>query len=103
MSHEYTIHLKEPRADLILTALRNSVLFAYEKPDHIALKDPHSGTSWIHDVRVFKENECELFLEITVWTSALYLALKSALAGKNYELTEHEDDEVISLESAFRQ
>ena len=101
MSHEYTIYLKEPSADSILTALRNSAMFAYERPDHIAFKDPHSGNSWIHDVRVFKKNECELFLEITVGTNALYLAFKDVLAKKNYELTEHEDDEIISLERAF--
>lgn len=103
MSHEYMIHLREPDVDSVLAVLRNSSVFAYEKPDHIALKDPHSGNSWAHDVRIFKENERELFLEITSWTHALYCALKDALAGKNYEVTEHEDDEVISLERAFRQ
>ena len=103
MSHEYMIYLKEPIADSVLVALRNSILFAYEKPDHIALKDQHDNSSWVHDVRIFKENEYELFLEVTIWSNALYLAIKNALASNSYELTEHEDDEVIFLERIFRQ
>ncbi len=64
MSHEYSICLVEPIADLILVDLRSSVMFAYEKADHIALKDQNGGTSWNHDVRLFKENDFKFFWKL---------------------------------------
>ncbi len=102
MSSEYLIHLKEPKAESVLAALRSSAVFSYEKPDCVALKDKNSGTSWNHDVRVFKENEFKLLLEITIWTNELYSAIRLALAESFYDMTEDGDDEVISLERAFR-
>ncbi|HEV2609861.1 MAG TPA: hypothetical protein VGU61_06310 [Noviherbaspirillum sp.] len=53
-------------------------------------------------MKIFKENERKLLLEISTRIYALYCSSKDPLAGKDCEVTEHEDDKVISLARAFR-
>ena len=104
MSYEYSIKLLNPNANScrVLDELRKSRFFVYGKTNHVALKDVNTGGTWAYDVRVFKENPHELFLEVTSWTHDLYETVKEALPLNGYTLTENEDSELISLEEAFR-
>jgi hypothetical protein len=103
MSYEYSIRLDSSvyNTDKVMSELRKSKLLVYEKGNCIALKDPRSLNAWEYDLRMFKIGGAELLLEVTNSTDDLYGVVRSALPP-NYSLTEVEDEDVLSLEQAFR-
>ncbi|WP_140411276.1 hypothetical protein [Chromobacterium violaceum] len=102
MSDEYLVKIKNKNCDFFIEKIQKSPLVAYKKPDHIALKDPKSGSTWIYDIRIFKESEDTLFLEITTPTHELFKSIQKALSGTDYLITEYDGDETITLSKIFR-
>lgn len=103
MSYEYSIRLDGAvyNADSVMSELRRSPFFVYEKENCLALKDPGSLNTWAYDLRIFRTGEKDLLLEITNSTDELYGAVRSALPP-HYSLTEVEDEDELSLKQAFR-
>ncbi|WP_338849519.1 hypothetical protein V8J88_10845 [Massilia sp. W12] len=101
MSYEYSIKVEKGEVDIVLEILRQSNFLIFEKNNCLAFKKERDS-SWFHDFRVFKINDKELFLEISVRNYEYYEMLKKSLRRCSYLITEHEGEEVISLEDVFR-
>jgi hypothetical protein len=104
MSYEYRLVFDDgASAQDALDALRSSDACVKSHEQDVCLKDRELSTLAEYDVRLTRENEQLLWLEINFRSLNLYHLVQEALNGRVFRCLEDGDsDDEVTLKEAFR-
>lgn len=104
MSYEYRlVFVDSTSAQHVMDVLKASAACSKAQGPEVCLKDRDLKTLADYDVRLTKEDEKSLWLEVNFRSSDLYRLLQEALSGRPVRCFEDGDqDDEVTLQEALR-